>query len=129
MPIHNILIVEDEIIAAMALAADLRSAGFQTELALTGKEAIQCIENGKTDLVLLDINLQARADGIETAVQIRERFGLPIIFMTGYSDHVMQQQAEDAGCVGYLVKPVSLKNILDIICAYLAREGTVTQII
>jgi CheY-like chemotaxis protein len=56
-------------------------------------------------------------DGIETARQIRDRFRLPIIFMTGYSNHAMQQQAEDANCLGYLVKPVSLKNILNIIDA------------
>jgi AmiR/NasT family two-component response regulator len=37
--------------------------------------------------------------------------------MTGYSNHAMQQQAEDANCLGYLVKPVSLKNILNIIDA------------
>jgi CheY-like chemotaxis protein len=123
MPIHNILIVEDEIIAALALAADLGSTGFQTELALSGDEAIQCIENGKTDLVLMDINLQAKADGIETAGLIRDRFGMPIVFMTGYNDDKMRTQAERIGCLGYLIKPVSLKNILDLIDAYQAEEA------
>jgi len=123
MPIHNILIVENEIIAALALAADLGSTGFQTELALSGDEAIQCIENGKTDLVLMDINLQAKADGIETAGLIRDRFGMPIVFMTGYNDDKMRTQAERIGCLGYLIKPVSLKNILDLIDAYQAEEA------
>jgi CheY-like chemotaxis protein len=123
MSIHNILIVEDEIIAALALAADLRSEGFQTELAMTGNEAIQCIENGKSDLALIDISLEAKMDGIETAGQIRDRFGIPIIFMTGYNDNMTRLQAERVGCLGYLIKPVTLKNILNLIDAYQAKEA------
>lgn len=123
MPVHKILIVEDEIITAMALESSLRASGFQTVLALSGDEAILRIESDAPDLVVLDINLCADMDGIETARQIKNRFGTPIIFMTGYSDIAIRQKADEVGYLGYLVKPVDVESILVILDAYHAKGG------
>ena len=123
MPVHKILIVEDEIVPALALESGLRASGFQTVLALSGSEAMLRIESDAPDLVILDINLGADMDGIETARQIKNRFGTPIIFMTGYSDIAIRQKADEVGYLGYLVKPVDMESILVILDAYHAKEG------
>jgi DNA-binding response OmpR family regulator len=121
MPIHTVLIVEDEIIPAMALESGLRAAGFQTALALSWDEAIKQIECDKPDLVVIDINLHSTVDGIETARRIKDRFGIPIIFMTGYSDIAIRRKADEVGYLGYLVKPVEMESILAVIDAYHAK--------
>jgi CheY-like chemotaxis protein len=123
MPIHKILIVEDEIIPAMALESGLITAGFQTVLALSGDEAILRIESDKPDLVVIDINLHANVDGIETARWIKDRFGIPLIFITGYSDTAIRRKADEVGYLGYLVKPIETESILVIIDACHAKEG------
>jgi CheY-like chemotaxis protein len=119
----KILIVEDEIITAMAIGSELGTAGIQTVLALSCAEAIQCAETEKPDLALIDIHLGNEMDGIETARRIKDRFGIPTIFMTGYSDTSVQEQADEVGCLGYLVKPVSVKSILAIIVVPCENEG------
>jgi two-component system, response regulator PdtaR len=81
------LIVEDEVMIALGLQADLEALGFEVSgLAANAREAMSLAMNDKPDLVVMDIYLNGARDGIEAARSIREIFGTPIVFVTAYTD-------------------------------------------
>lgn len=101
----NILIVEDERITATHTKKILEKFGYQVkELVASGEEAISKAEELDIDLVLMDINLQGKMDGIEAAEIIRNRFEIPIIFISAYSDEETIQRAKLTEPSGFLVK-------------------------
>jgi CheY-like chemotaxis protein len=108
----KILIVEDEIIVAMALRKEIEDLGYEVcSLSLSGEEAFEIAENEKPDLVIMDIHIQGAMDGIEAARQIKDRFGIPIIFATGYSEDEIKKKAEVTESYQYLIKPFARNNI------------------
>jgi len=113
------LIVEDEIIQAMFLGKVLELWGYEIcETATSGEDAIKEAEIQGPDLVIMDINIHGLTSGIEAAGKIRSQFGIPVIFMTGYSDEATRQRAYDAHPAGYFVKPLNydkLKELLTLI--------------
>ena len=96
------LIVEDEVMIALGLQADLEALGFEVSgLAANASEAMSLAMNDKPDLVVMDIYLNGARDGIEAARSIREIFGTQIIFVTAYTDddgiiERIHQQVPDA---------------------------------
>jgi CheY-like chemotaxis protein len=117
MPKRKIMIVEDEVITAMALRIGLTNLGFEVcELVQSGKEALENVARDKPDIVLMDINLHGEVDGIETALEIKRLYGIPVAFLTGYPNPEMMERAESAAPIGYFVKPVEceeMKRIFD----------------
>jgi CheY-like chemotaxis protein len=108
----RILLVEDEAVTAMSMLDILEAWGYETcTPATTGAEALARVEKERPDLVLLDIKLSRGTSGIEVARKIKERFGVPILFMTGYLDEGLREKAESVGPVGYLVKPVNMEKL------------------
>jgi CheY-like chemotaxis protein len=108
----RILLVEDEAVTAMSMLDILEAWGYETcTPATTGAEALARVEKERPDLVLLDIKLSRGTSGIEVARKIKERFGVPILFMTGYLDEGLREKAENVGPVGYLVKPVNMEKL------------------
>lgn len=108
----KILIVEDEVITAMGMTDMLELWGYDAlEPASTSDEALERAASQKPDLVVLDIRIQGDIDGIETAKKIREMLGIPVIFVTGYTDSGIRQRAEEAKPAGYLVKPIDLDKL------------------
>jgi two-component system, response regulator PdtaR len=96
------LIVEDEVMIALGLQADLEAMGFEVSaLAANARQAISLAMDDKPDLVVMDIYLNGARDGIEAARLLRENFGTKIIFVTAYTDDdgIMErihQQVPDA---------------------------------
>jgi signal transduction histidine kinase len=112
MAIAKILIVEDEMIAAMNLAGDLEDMGYEiVETATSGEEALQFAAQLQPDLILMDINLPGSIDGIEAATEIRQRFNIPVVFLTSYSNDETLQRAGQAGSFGYLLKPYKTPEV------------------
>ena len=112
----KILIVEDEVLFAMALGQRLKGKGYELcETALRGKEAVEIVEREKPDLVLMDVNLKGEISGIDAAREIRLRFGIPVIFMTGYSDENTKKAAMRAQPAGYVTKPLNVEELLALI--------------
>ena len=71
----RIMIVEDEIIVAEDLKEGLQNLGYSiTSVARSGEMAIEMVEKDRPDMVLMDIVLKGKMDGIETAKQFRSRF-------------------------------------------------------
>src|SRR5690606_11241244 len=74
---RRILIVEDQLLVAIDCELNLRCAGLQcVGVAATAAEAIELADRERPDLVLMDINLASRADGLHAATVIYERFGI-----------------------------------------------------
>ena len=108
----RILIVEDEIIIAMALCKELQDLGYEIcEPVCSGEQAIEKTEQDRPDVVLMDINIRGKIGGIEAAKEIRSRFGVLIVFMTGYSDQEMAERAKGLKPIGYFVKPVRVREL------------------
>lgn len=102
----NILIVEDESIVAKDIQHSLKKLGYTTVgICSTGEEAISITEDVKPDLVLMDIMLKGDMSGIEAAALIREKFNIPIIYLTAYADESTLSKAKVSEPYGYIIKP------------------------
>jgi CheY-like chemotaxis protein len=102
----KIMIVEDEWITADDIGMSLQSLGYTvSSVVSSGEEAIQKAEKDKPDLVLMDIMLKGKMDGIEAASQIRSCYNIPIIYLTAYADEKILERAKITEPFGYIVKP------------------------
>ncbi len=108
----KIMIVEDEILIAMNMKSDLIGMGYEIcKFVTTGEDAIKNAEHEKPDVVLMDIILNGEINGIEAAGEIRSRYGIPIIFITGCDDEGTRRLAEDVGPVEFFIKPVGPEDL------------------
>lgn len=113
---NRVLIVEDEMISALDLGQRLRIEGYEIcGLAPTGEEALENFEKQRPDIALIDINLRGGLSGIKTAQEIRSRFSIPVIFMTGYADAETRRDAEVVKPAGYFVKPLEIGKLIEAI--------------
>jgi two-component system, response regulator PdtaR len=102
----NILIVEDDTIIGLNLAKILASFGYNILGPInTGEEVIEKLNILNPDLILMDIKLKGKIDGIKTAEQIQQKAALPIVFLTGLTDDEYFQRAKLLNPYGYLIKP------------------------
>jgi len=109
---QNIMVVEDEWIVADQICRDLKDFGYTVcEAVSTGDEAIKKAETERPDLILMDIILKGKMDGIEAAEQITSRFDIPVIYLTAYTDHGYIERAKQTRPFGYLVKPFIRKEL------------------
>ena len=119
-PTHRrALIVEDEPIFAMGLAADMQALGFDTcDLAADGQNAFLQAMEDPPDIVLMDVNLEGGREGIEAARWLREVCDIPIVFVTAYTDHDtverIHQQVPDAPVIA---KPLYRERLADAVAA------------
>jgi CheY-like chemotaxis protein len=114
------LIVEDEIVEAMFLGKLLELWGHEScDTATSGEEALKEAENRKPDLVLMDIHVHGTISGIDAAIRIRSQLGIPVIFLTGYSDEETRQKASAAHPAGYFVKPIDYSTLREAIASIL----------
>ena len=102
----TILIVEDESIVAMEIAERLVKMGYAVcGTADNGQEAISLVEQHRPDLVLMDIVIKGRLDGIDTAAHLARRYQTPVIFLTAFGDGATIDRAIQTAPYGYLTKP------------------------
>ncbi len=102
----KIMVVEDEWVTADDLRMSLQSLGYTvTSTVSSGEEAIKNAEKDRPDLVLMDIVLKGKMDGIEAASQIRSCYDIPIIYLTAYADEKILERARVTEPFGYIVKP------------------------
>jgi CheY-like chemotaxis protein len=108
----RILIVEDEHIVAMGIKKMVKSLGYTvTGVASSGEDAISKAESTFPDVVLMDIMLKGDMDGVEAAGEIRERFDIPVVYLTAYSDNKILERAKKTEPFGYIVKPFDEKDL------------------
>jgi PAS domain S-box-containing protein len=125
MPPIRIHIVEDERLLAEAMRQSLEKSGFKILAIIpSGVEAIQKAEADRPDLVLMDIVLRGRIDGIEAAQEIQGRLDIPVVFVTGYSI----DRAKAVKPYGYLLKPFAESDLIDTINQAIEKHRTLTRL-
>jgi diguanylate cyclase (GGDEF)-like protein/PAS domain S-box-containing protein len=108
----RILVVEDESIVALDIQDRLESLGYEVPAAVaSGEKAVEQAGLLRPDLVLMDIQLQGRMDGVEAADIIRQQFGIPVIYLTANADHPTVQRAKVTEPFGYVIKPFEEREL------------------
>lgn len=124
----RILIVDDENTIRLSLQKLLPHMGY--EVAGTAADGIEAVERARVlrpDIVLMDIVMPGKMDGIDAAKAIRAELGIPVIFLTGYADDVHINRAKCAEPYGYLVKPSSEDELKAAIELALHRKAQETK--
>jgi CheY-like chemotaxis protein len=102
----RILVVDDEAIITMQLEERLQALGYDVVgTAASGEEAIEKARTLEPDLVLMDIVMPGKFDGIEAARTIIGNQDIPVVFVTSYADDAIIQKAKQVKPYGYIVKP------------------------
>lgn len=110
----NILIVEDELIFAHDLKENLEKLGYVVAgIVADGERVLQETERHKPQLVLMDIRIRGKKDGIQAAEELRNH-QLPVIFLTAFADEETFQKAKITGPFGYILKPLHDLRLLEI---------------
>jgi CheY-like chemotaxis protein len=107
---RTVLIVEDNPMNRKLARNALRSRGFEVLEATTGEEALTLLSRRVADLVLMDLQLPDM-DGLEVTRRLKadERTAaLPVVALTAHVREVDEQRALEAGCIGYITKPIRL---------------------
>ena len=108
----NILVVEDESIVAMDLAAGLERDGYNVVgTADSAEEAIEIFRQYDVDIVLMDINIMGDKDGIDTAIELSAIKEVPIIYLTAFSDPATVERVKNTHPAAFLTKPYSVNNV------------------
>lgn len=104
--------VEDELLHAENTKLCIEEAGFHVAgESAHADEALEAILQVKPHVVLMDISLPGKHNGITLARALREKSGVPIIFTTSFHDTATIQEAAQANPVSYLVKPIQTENL------------------
>jgi len=108
----EILIVEDENIVAKDIQNSLEKLGYIVYGVVSSAEkAFNQIEEKRPDLIMMDIMLKGKINGIDAANIIKERFNIPVIFLTAYADDNTLKKAKIAEPYGYIIKPFKEKEL------------------
>lgn len=108
----RILVVEDESIVAKDIQKSLEKLGYEVPAtAASASAAYEKLEEVNPDLVFLDIRLKGEEDGIDIAGHIKERFDIPVIFLTSYVDQETLDRAKLTEPYGYIVKPFNESDL------------------
>ena len=103
----RILIVEDEGVQAMNTKLTLLRMGYEVlPIAISAKSAVDLARKHEPDLILMDIRLRGKMDGIEAARMIKKDISVPVIFITAYADENTIMRAQGTGPAAFLEKPV-----------------------
>ncbi|MFC1829343.1 HD domain-containing phosphohydrolase [Thermodesulfobacteriota bacterium] len=108
----RILVVEDDKITAKLISKSLQELGYSVSSVVpSGEEAIQKVEEDAPDLVLMDIVLEGDMDGIAAAKEIRFRFQIPVIYLTGYAEDEFLDRVKITEPYGYILKPFNTREL------------------
>lgn len=112
MHLTTILIVEDERIVALDIKRQLIKLGYKVlAVVSTGEEAILKVNEKKPDIIIMDIFLKGKLNGIEAASLIKKVFNIPIIFLTASTDTKTFEAAQSVDPAGYIIKPFHIEEV------------------
>lgn len=124
----TILVVEDETIVAKDIQCTLARLGYRAPATATsGEDALRKAAEIRPDLVLMDIVLKGPMDGVETARELRARYGVPVVYLTAYADDYALTRAKTTEPAGYLLKPFQTAELRPVIEMALHRSQTERQ--
>jgi CheY-like chemotaxis protein len=124
----RVLIVEDESIVALELKMSLRRLGHEVvALAGNGADAIYLAGVHRPDVILMDIRLKGKMDGIDAAAIIRMQWDTPLIFVTGQADEATMLRAQKVSPAAYLNKPIAAAELAETIALVVSRHNQQRQ--
>jgi len=125
----KILIVEDELITAENIRVCLSDAGYEvTGMFSTAEEALGSLERIRPDLVMMDIRLGGKMDGIEAAELVLQRYDLPVIYLTSYADDEVIRRAASTESYGYIIKPFQEAELISNIEMAVFKHGAAQRL-
>lgn len=110
----KVLVVEDELIVGESLKIMLEQMGYLVPAIFTnGKEVLDNFTPGFADIVIMDIHLKGKLNGVDTALGLREVSTAPIIYVTDNTDDALRRKAiAETNTVQYLTKPFTKAQIV-----------------
>ena len=125
----RILVVEDEIVVARDIEQQLQALGYHAAgHATRGEDAIVMTEQLRPDLVLMDIQLASDMDGVTAARAIRDRFGVPVVFLTAFAADDVLARAKMVEPYGYILKPFSERELRTVLEMALYKHAADTKL-
>ena len=118
----KILVVDNEKLLVKGLKFNLENEGYQVETAYDGQEALELAQNGRFDLIILDV-MMPKMDGLETCMKIREFSNVPIIMLTAKSEDMDKIVGFEYGADDYITKPFNILELKVRIRALLRRTS------
>lgn len=108
----EVLIVEGETLVAHDVAPNLERLGYRVVgYARSTDELLQRVQEAPPDLVLMDVKLEGKTDGVTAATLLRETSDVPVVFVTSHSTPQVIERAQTVGAYGFLAKPVDDREL------------------
>ncbi|MCJ7542198.1 MAG: response regulator, partial [Desulfobacterales bacterium] len=102
----KIMVVEDEVVIALGLQQRLTEMGYDViGISYSGEEALGKARSLGPDLILMDIMIPGKLDGINVAEIVKSELGIPVVFLTAFSEDKIIERAKKAEPFGYILKP------------------------
>ncbi len=124
----KIFIVEDEMIIAANISLQLSKLGYEvTGIAVRGEEAMLHIKENNPDIVLMDIQLKGKLDGIQTVQLIQKEYKIPIIYLTASIDNDHFNRAKATNPYAFISKPfkkLDLQRAIELTVNYIMKNET-----
>ena len=120
----QIMIVEDDMIIAADIMMQLNQLGYEvTGIFPRGEDALRQLEVAQPDLILMDINLKGKLDGIEIAQQIYHRYATPLIYLTANADDATFNRAKETKPYAFISKPFKRSDLERTLALAISRLG------
>ncbi|MFO8064423.1 MAG: response regulator [Spirochaetota bacterium] len=127
---NRILVVEDEHIVALDIKMHLQNYGYAVPaMYATGEEALANFELIDPVLVIMDIKLQGRLDGLDTAREIKRRYHAPVVLLTAHADEDTVERARETQPFGYVIKPFEERELRTAVVVALSRHEMEQEIV
>lgn len=108
----KVLIVEDDMILSMVNKKYVEILGHKViQSVRSGPEAIEAAKKHQPDIILMDIRIEGNMDGIEAMEEIRKFSQANVIYLTGNSEPLTKQRAEQTNMLAFCIKPVSIDDL------------------
>ncbi len=108
----NVLVVEDERLVAEDLKQILSEEGYNVVgLYSSGEKLLENIESHIPDIILMDIKIKGKLDGVETSVILRQKYDIPIVYLTAHADQATLDRVKITEPYGYVLKPFERREI------------------
>lgn len=128
----KVLVVEDDMIIAANISLQLTNLGFEvTGIETRGEEAILHVQENNPDIILMDIHLKGKLDGIATATHINSILNIPIIYLTANTDEASFNRAKKTHPFAFIPKPlniIQLRRTFELVVQQIDLKGGKTQI-
>ncbi len=121
----KILVIDDEELLTRSFSHLLEKQGYEVYTVRNGQDALVIIEEESFDLIITDIRMPgdngvAAIRKAQEGLERKKRSKIPVIFVTGYADEKLEEEAKKLNPVAYLYKPFDIKQILQLVKSTIA---------